>query len=107
LSLSVSLPVYDAVDSSSYGSRYILYNDTTFTLEYSRAGDRTFEYRGRYARAESQIVFNFGFFGPTGPWQAIGAMGGNSGNKMDVTYNELMRFVAFVNGTYVRASGPG
>lgn len=98
--------VYDAVDSSSYGARYILYSDSTFTFAYSRQGGRSFDYQGRYTRAQSQIVFNFGFFTPAGPWQSIGVLTDDSETAMAVSYNELMKWLSFKNDTYVRASGP-
>jgi len=99
------IAAYVAVDSPSYGARYVLYNDSTFTLRYSRSGPRTFEYRGRYTRAEQQIIFNFGFFTPDGPWQAIGVLTDDHGTEMAVAYNELMKWLEFVNGRYVRTSG--
>lgn len=98
--------VYDAVDSSLYGARYILYSDSTFLLRYSRQGGRIFDYEGRYARAQFQIIFNFGFFTPAGPWQSIGVLTDDSGTAMTVSYNELMKWLSFKNDTYVRASGP-
>lgn len=98
--------VYDAVDSSLYGARYILYSDSTFTFAYSRQGGRSFDYQGLYARAQSQIIFNFGFFSPAGPWQSIGVLTDDSETMMAVSYNELMKWLSFRNDTYVRASGP-
>jgi hypothetical protein len=101
------ITAYVAVDSPSYGARYVLYDDSTFTLRYSRSGPRTFEYQGRYTRAGQQIVFNFGFFSPAGPWQAIGVLTDGQGSEMAVAYNELMKWLEFVNGRYVRTSAPG
>lgn len=97
---------YDAVDSALYGARYTLYSDSTFIFSYSRQGGRTFDYEGRYTRAQSQIIFNFGFFTPAGPWQSIGVLTDDSGTAMTVSYNELMKWLSFRNDTYVRTSGP-
>ena len=96
--------VYDAAVSSLYGARYILYSDSTFTFTYSRPGGRSFDYQGRYARAQFQIVFNFGFFTPAGPWQSIGVLTDDSEAVMAVSYNELMKWLSFRNDTYIRAS---
>jgi hypothetical protein len=95
--------VYEASDSASHRSRYVLYNDGTFSLEYWRRGNYPFDYRGRYVATDSVIQFNFDFFNLPGPWQSIGQL---HDDKMAVTYNQVMKRVDFINATFVRTLGP-
>ena len=95
--------VYEASDSASHRSRYVLYDDGTFSLEYWRRGNDPFDYRGRYVATDSVIQFNFDFFSGHGPWQSIGQL---HDDRMAVTYNQVMKMVDFINATFVRTLGP-
>lgn len=82
-------------------SRYVLYEDSTFTLQFADAA-RPFEYQGRYTRADSTITFDWDGWSLAGPWGATGTL---SGDSLAVKYNVIMMLTDFVDGTYVRQSG--
>ena len=96
--------VYEDTDSTSHRSRYVLYNDTTFSLQYWRRGSGPFDYRGRYVATDSVINFSFDFFNLTGPWHSTGVL---RGDEMIVSYNAIMAMVDFIGGRHVRTPGPG
>ncbi len=95
--------VYEASDPAAHRSRYVLYDDGTFALEYWRRGNYPFDYRGRYVATDSVIQFNFDFFTGPGPWQSVGQL---HDDRMTVTYNQVMKMVDFINATFVRTLGP-
>ncbi len=72
---------------------YVLYDDGKFVLQYGG------EYPGRYSRADSVITFNFAAYSTAGPWQATGAL---SGDSLDVKYSIVMMLSEFEDGVYVR-----
>jgi len=94
--------IYPRITPSSFPgeSRYVLYEDSTFALQYLRADRGGFEYRGRYSRADPVIVFDFNDSNLAGPWQALGAVRGDS---LVVRYNDVMSLADFEDGVYVRA----
>jgi hypothetical protein len=81
-------------------SRFVLYGDDRFALQFSSPAWGFFEYGGRYARTDSGLVFAFDGSSIAGPWQATGTL---SGERLSVTYNDLMIHSDFVDGVYVRA----
>lgn len=82
-------------------SRYVLYEDSTFTLQFASAV-RPFEYQGRYTRADSTITFDWDGWSLAGPWGATGTWNGDS---LAVKYNVVMMLTDFMDATYVRQSG--
>jgi hypothetical protein len=82
-------------------SRYVLFEDGRFSLQYLRPHVQFFEYRGRYARADSLITFDFDDWNLAGPWQATGVVRGDS---IVVAYNIVMGLADFEDGVYVRRS---
>ena len=97
--------IYALFDFSHQGrllSRYVLYEDETFALQFSSPGLGFFEYLGKYSRADSLITFDFEGWSSAGPWIAIGAL---SGDSLFVEYNEAMLWSDLMNGTYVRPPG--
>ena len=85
----------------SLASRYVLYEDGTFGLQFIQVGE-FFEYRGRYARADSLITFDWDGWSTAGPWGATGTFRGDS---LVVKYNPVMQMTDFIDGTYVRPPG--
>jgi hypothetical protein len=83
-------------------SRYVLYEDSSFALQYLQSSG-FFEYTGRYSRASERIDFDFDGSGSAGPWQATGTIRGDS---LVITYNLLMQLDDFENGVYVLAPTP-
>lgn len=82
-------------------SRFVLFGDERFTLQFSSPAWGFFEYGGRYARVDSAIAFAFDGASIAGPWQATGTLGGD---RLRVKFNDLMEHSDFVSGVYVRAS---
>jgi len=98
------LNLYDAYSNFHYGSlasNYVLYDDSTFALQFSSPRFGPFEYRGRYTRVDSRIIFSWDGWSTAGPWGAEGALHGDS---LSVTYNLVMQLTDFVDGTYRRSS---
>ncbi len=98
--------IYNEGAVSIYGyplvSRYVLYQDSTFTLQFSSPKFGMFEYLGRYSRADSVITFDWDGWSIAGPWGATGTLRGDS---LDVKYNIIMQLSDFVDGVYVREQG--
>ncbi len=97
--------VYVRVSPSTFvegTSRYVLYSDGTFGLQYVTPRFGFFQYKGRYARTGSAIVFDWDGWSTAGPWGAEGAIAGDS---LTVKYNVVMMLSDFEDGVYVRSSG--
>lgn len=94
---------YDRVSPSSWegASRYVLYRNGNFSLQYATLG--FFEYKGRYARTDSVVVFDWDGWSSAGPWGAEGVIAGDS---LTVKYNDVMVWTDFEDGVYVRRSAP-
>jgi hypothetical protein len=99
-SVSRSARVYVGVDSPYYpmhgsplASRYVLYDDGTFALQYASANYPFFEYRGTYEEANDLITF-------VGGESWIGTIIGDS---LAVRYTEMMHHSDFLDGVYVRS----
>ena len=76
-------------------SRYVLYDDGAFALQYANRG----EYRGTYSEANGDITFNWEGWTVSGPWGATGVL---NGEVLTVTYNLIMTLDDFENAVYVR-----
>lgn len=72
-------------------SRYVLYNDGAFELQYVRNGI----FPGRYT--ESRGVVRFAW--TSGDWEATGTL---EGNALTVRYNAVMLMSDFEDAVYVR-----
>jgi hypothetical protein len=92
--------VFHASHSSRLASRYVLYADGTFVLQFSSVGSGLGEYRGRYARADARVTFDWDGWSTAGPWGATGTL---RGDTLRVTYNDVMHWSDFIDGVYVRA----
>ena len=84
---------------SPVDSRYVFYDDSTFGLQVSTVAYGSFEYTGRFTRAESGIAFAFDGSSIAYPWVASGTLVGDS---LSVAYNDLMQHSDFIDGVYVR-----
>jgi len=82
-------------------SRYVLYEDGSFSLQYVRPDWGFFEYPGKYTRADSAIAFKFG---PNGgpPWLADGVVEGAS---LVVHVDFTMVADGFEDGVYLQPTG--
>ena len=80
-------------------SRYVLYEDGTFSLQYLRPDVGFFEYPGKFSGAASALTFEFDGWSTAGPWLANGVVDGNS---LTVKYNTIMMLSDFEDGVYSR-----
>jgi hypothetical protein len=90
-----------SAEMSGAESRYVLYEDSTFGLQYLSARWGFFEYTGRYARVNASISLDFDANRPQ--WQATASIQGDS---LVVTYNTDMMLSDFEDGVYRLASMP-
>jgi hypothetical protein len=80
-------------------SRYVLYDNGRFGLQYLRPDWGFFEYPGRYSRADSMFTFDFDGWSSAGPWLANGILRGDS---LIVKYNLIMNMTDFEDGVFIR-----
>jgi hypothetical protein len=91
---------------SEVPSRYVLYDDGDFELQYASARFGVFTYTGRYQEVSTEIVGNAGIYfdwdgwSTAGPWGAVGTL---RGDILDVKYNLIMEMSDFESGRFVRA----
>ena len=96
--------VYGGVEStwatsyhgSPLASRYLLYLDGTFALQYSSANYPFFEYPGTYREENGRIRFDFS---DDGRWSATGTVDDKS---LTVKYNDMMIHSDFEDASYPR-----
>lgn len=91
---------YLAYHRSPLLSRYVLYPDSTFALQFSSGRFGLFEYAGRFSRTNAGIKLSFDAWSTAGPWEATATL---DGDAVNVTYNLVMSFADFVDGVYVRS----
>ena len=87
--------MYLAAHSSPRPSRYVLYGDGTFLLQYASGPD----YRGRYTEQNGIITFDWEGSSRAGPWGATGSIGDDT---LSVRYNTIMVLSDFEYGVFVR-----
>jgi hypothetical protein len=79
-------------------SRYVLYDDGTFALQYVQSRGSS-EYRGMYKDASGLITFEWEGWSAAGQWGATGSL---SDDSLSVRYNEIMELTDFENAIYAR-----
>jgi len=89
-----------AYHGSHLGTRYVLYDSTTFGLQFSSYNFGFFEYAGHYSTAGSGLMFTFD---AEPRWQATGILHGDS---LSISYNDWAMLSDFIDGVYVRSPGP-
>jgi len=95
---AVSRParLYVAAPPFQMASRYVLYDDGSFALQYASANYPFFEYRGTYKEAGDIIRF---VWEDCCAWDATGLLDGDS---LSVSYSDRMQHSDFLDGVYVR-----
>jgi len=96
-----SATIYDRVTASSIpgASRYVVYDDSTFSLQYLSPRFGFFEYRGTYSRADSMVTLRFD--ANSNAWFASAILKGRS---LIVKYNLDMQLSDFEDGLYESAA---
>lgn len=81
-------------------SRYVLYADSTFELQFSSANRGLFGYSGRFFRPESGLLLTLSGWSPEGQWAAQGAL---IADTLRVTYapNNFLT-ISLSDGDYIR-----
>lgn len=95
-------PLYEFAYSYHGGmliSRYVLYDDGSFALQFSSARYGLSAYEGTYFQSGSEIRFLFKDANLAGPWEAVGT---TDGNKLRVDYNGIMIAADFESGVYLK-----
>ena len=96
-------PLYDELTpyhGSTLPSRYVLFNDGKFQLQFSSYRFGIFSYAGRYSRTDSVITFTWDGWSTAGPWGSTGTL---RGDTLSVRYNMIMMLTDFIDGDYVRS----
>jgi hypothetical protein len=73
-------------------SRYVLYDNGAFVLQYTSG-----QYRGKYTEASGAIDFEWEGTSTAGPWGATGTLKGDS---LTVQYNLIMQLTDFEDAVY-------
>ncbi|MEP6507451.1 MAG: hypothetical protein ABJC63_04425 [Gemmatimonadales bacterium] len=85
-------------------SRYVLYDDGSFALQFASPAYGLFEYLGKYVRSDNEIRLFFNDANLGGPWEALGTV---EGTRIRVVYNGIMIGADFENGVYQESpAGP-
>ena len=83
---------------SNLPSRYVLFGDGTFQLQFSSYRFGIFSYAGRYSRSDSVMTFTWDGWSTAGPWGSTGTL---RGDTLAVRYNVVMMLSDFIDGDYV------
>jgi hypothetical protein len=87
---ALSYPVSDFTKTS----RFVLYDNGAFVLQYAGLG----EYRGGYRDENGILTFEWEGWSSAGPWGASGTL---SGDSLTVEYNLIMQLTDFEDAVYV------
>ena len=82
---------------SSLPTRYVLFSDSTFHLQFASLRFGVVTYAGRYSRTETTINFSW-VTGGGPPWDAVGTL---QGDTLHIRYSMNMLMSAFIDGVYV------
>jgi hypothetical protein len=82
-------------------SRFILYRDGTFGLQFVSGRFGFFEYGGSYVRADSSVALTWDGWSTAGTW---GTTVTARGDTLRIAYNQIMALSDFVDASYVRVA---
>jgi hypothetical protein len=77
-------------------SRFVLYDDGGFVLQYEKQG----EYRGGYTETSGVLTLEWEGWSAAGVWGATGTI---EGNTLTVRYNQVMGLTDFEDAVYALA----
>jgi hypothetical protein len=87
-------PLTRIVADYTRASRYVLYDNGAFELQYYRLGG---SYRGRYEQTETAVTFHWEGWSSAGAWGASGSL---DGDMLTVRYNFIMQLTDFEDAVY-------
>jgi len=85
----------DSQGGVSLRSRFVLYDDGSFALQFAGMPG----YTGRYTRTDESIDFVWEGWSGAGPWGSTAFL---RGDDLTVKYNNVMLLTDFMDGTYHR-----
>ncbi len=85
-------------DSLGNVSRYVIYDNGAFELQYLTARFGFLKYAGNFSRSGSRIDFDFDGWSVAGPWEANGTI---DGDRLTVEYNTVMMLSDFEDAVYL------
>lgn len=85
-----------AIHGSPLVSRYVIFDDGSFSLQYSSTNHPFFEFRGTYSETDGNVVFEWK---ANDPWRATGVL---TDKSLTVSYNIDMQLSDFVDEVYLR-----
>jgi hypothetical protein len=83
--------LYPVRDYTS-NSRFVLYDNGAFVLQYSGGA-----YRGSYSETNGVIAFDWEGWSTAGPWAATGTL---TGDSLTIQYNFIMQMTDFEDAVY-------
>ena len=89
---------YPRVAAYTLSSRFVLYDDGHFALQYQYPIG---EYRGTYTTSDGAVTFNWEGASVAGAWGAEATL---SGDMLSVRYNVIMQLSDFEDANYARDS---
>lgn len=93
--LATTAPSFSLLEGTS---RFVLYDDSTFVLQYSHLANGG--YGGTYEVAnDGGVTFRWHGWSRGGPWGSTGTL---TGNTLTVRYNVIMGLTDFDDGVYTR-----
>jgi hypothetical protein len=81
------------VRESTKNSRFVLYDNGAFVLQYVGGG----EYLGEYTQTNGTVAFDWEGWSLAGPWEATGTL---EGEWLTVRYNFIMQLTDFEDAVY-------
>ena len=90
-------PYIEYPHGSQLGSRFVLYDDGSFGLQYSSLSFSFFEYKGSYSEDNGNVTL--AFKDNSGRWTATASI---SEGSLSVRYNLDMQLSDFEDGVYLR-----
>lgn len=92
----VSGPVSYPLSTWTLASRYVLYDDGAFVLQFLSGRN----YTGRYQQQNGDVTFQWDGGSAAGPWGATGTM---TAEALTVRYNVIMQLSDFEDAIYRRS----
>ena len=82
-------------------SRFVLYDDGTFGLQFVSTRSGFFEYKGTYSTSGSNLTTVWDGWNVNGPWQATATL---QNNLLTIKYGWIMAYSDFCDAVYVLAT---
>lgn len=88
----------EGLDSFGFRSRFVLYANGRFELQYILIGQESGSYAGAFSQQGNDFHFTFDARNSAGPWLANGTL---DGLRLAITFNHVAGLADFEDGVYV------